>query len=399
MNLFENVELVPTDPIYGLMETFKNDSRKTKINLGIGIFKDASLQTPRLLCVVEAERRLLEKEKDKIYLPIDGDQHYCDLGGRLVFGDVFWESSNDRFASIQTIGGTGALRFGGEFLKRQAIDTIYISDPTWANHKKIFIDAGFTFVNYPYYDKEKKTLTFDAMMQVLKSEKKKVAILFHAVCHNPTGVDLTLNQWEEIATLCEERGFIPFFDLAYLGFAEGLKEDAQSVRLFAKRGLEFFLALSFSKNFSLYGERVGALYYFSRKPEISRKVQSQLKVIVRGTYSSPPIHGAAVVREVLNDPKLRKMWENELTSMRLRIKGMKKALNVALSKRMPSEDFGFLEKGNGMFSITGLTKVEIDTIRSEYGIYMTQDGRINIAGLIEENLERVADAICKGDTE
>ena len=395
MDLFENIEFAPADPIYGLMETFKKDSREAKINLGIGVFKDDFLRTPRLRCVFEAEKRLLEKEKDKIYLPIDGDQHYCDLGGRLVFGDSFWESNKDRFSSIQAIGGTGALRFGGEFLKQQGVNTIYIPDPTWANHKKIFSHAGLTLVNYPYYDKEKKSLTFDAMMQALKSEKKKVAILFHAICHNPSGVDLTLNQWEELATLCEERGFIPFFDLAYLGFAEGVEEDTQPVRLFAKRGLEFFLALSFSKNFSLYGERAGALYYFSRKPETSRKVQSQLKVIVRGTYSSPHIHGAAVVREVLNDSKLRKMWENELTVMRLRINGMKKALGAALSKRMSSEDFGFLEEAKGMFTYVGISEAEVDRLISDHGIYLTKDGRINIAGLIEENCEHVADAICE----
>ena len=237
VNLFEDVELAPPDPIYGLMEAFKKDSKEHKINLGVGIYKDVSLETPRMHAVVEAESLLLEKETNKIYLPIDGDQHYCALGGQLVFGEGFWESTKERFSSIQTIGGTGALRFGGEFLKKAGVDTIYIPDPTWANHKKIFSHAGLKLKSYPYYDKGKRSLTFDAMMETLRREKKKAAILLHAVCHNPSGADMTLSQWQELASLCEERGFIPFFDMAYLGFGKGLDVDAEPVRLFAERNL------------------------------------------------------------------------------------------------------------------------------------------------------------------
>lgn len=393
VNLFEDVELAPPDPIYGLMEAFKRDSKEGKINLGIGIYKDASLNTPRMEAVVEAERRLLEKQNDKIYLPIDGDQSYCSLGGELVFGEKFWKRSQDRFSSLQALGGTGALRFSGEFLKKAGVDTLYIPDPTWANHKRIFTHAGLSLKSYPYYDKEKRELSFDAMMETLKRESGRVAILLHAVCHNPSGADLNRSQWEDVAHLCEERGFIPLFDLAYLGFGRGLEVDAEAPRLFAERDLEFFLALSYSKNFSLYGERAGALYYFSRNPHIAHRVQSQLKVIVRGAYSSPPIHSAAVVKEVLGDAKLKKQWEEELTTMRLRINGMKEVLYRELLKRLPEKDYSYLEKSLGLFVFSGLSKEQIDTLLSAYGIYMTQDGRMNIAGLNEENIIRVADAM------
>lgn len=393
MDFFEAMEKPPVDPIYGLMEAFKKDTRDSKINLGIGVYKNEQMQTPRMEAVILAERILLEKEKDKVYLPIDGDQSYCAEAGKLVFGDTLWQEHAGQFSSIQTIGGTGALSLCGELLKSQNPDTLYLPDPTWPNHTKVFTFAHLTLGRYPYYDKEKKGVAFDAMMAALRKEKKRVAVLFHVVCHNPSGMDLTFEQWEEIAAYCKKQEVLPLFDLAYLGFAEGLEKDVLPVRLFAQKGVEFFLALSFSKNFSLYGERVGALYYFSRQTEIAARMQGHLKSCARADYSSPPIHGAAIVREILLDRRLRILWEKELEAMRVRICKMRGALCSALSQRIPGEDFSFLERGRGMFSFSGLTTAEVDALMTEHGIYVIRDGRINFAGLNNENIDRVAHSI------
>ena len=390
MGFFEEIELAPPDPIFGVMEAFKRDPRENKINLGVGVYKDATLKTPKMRAVEAAERLLLDREKDKVYLPIDGDALFCDHGGRLVFGDSLWKEKAGRFCSIQSVGGTGALRIGGELLKQGGFTAIALPDPTWANHKKIFAQSGLTLKSYPYYDREKKELSFDDFMSALEKMETKTAVLFHAVCHNPSGADLSLSQWEAVADLCLERGLFPFFDMAYLGFGEGLEEDAQGVRMFVEKGMEFFLELSFSKNLGLYGERVGALYYFSQKEHKAQRVKSQFKVVVRGTYSNPPIHGAAVVREILGDAGLRKVWEEELASMLLRITEMKHSLCGALN-----EDFYFLKDKKGMFAFIGVTPIQVERLQADHGIYMTRDGRINVAGLAPDNLDYVACAILK----
>ncbi|HAZ15510.1 MAG: hypothetical protein A2Y28_05105 [Chlamydiae bacterium GWC2_50_10] len=399
MSLFAQVLLAPSDPIYGLMEDFKNDPREKKVNLGIGIYKDDCLNTPKMRSVAKAEEILLKKEKEKLYLPIEGNPLYLQRVGSLLFGDAFWQEHHMRAAAIQTVGGTGALRLGGDFLKKEGLNRLYISHPTWPNHKKIFTQAGLTPLPYPYFHEGEKRVFFEEMKLFLMKQEKRGALLLHACCHNPSGMDMSREEWREVATICRERELLPLFDLAYLGFGCGLEDDAFPVRYFAEQGLEFFVALSFSKNFNLYGERVGALYFFGEHPETACRIKSVLKSLVRTAYSSPPLHGAAIVSEILGSKVLKREWEEELHAMKERIERMKRSLKEALSNGSRKEAFRFFDSTKGMFLLSGLTESQVERMIRERGIYMTKDGRVNLAALTPDNLDGVANAMLEAGLE
>ncbi len=387
---FEDVEEAPVDPIFGLTAAFNADLRATKINLSVGVYKTADLKTPMLESVKAAEKHLLEVEKTKDYLPIDGLKSYLDRVGELVFGD-FWRSKKECVSAIQTIGGTGALRIGGDFLRKEVSDRLYLSEPTWPNHRAVFTKCGFKLDFYPYYDRERKSVDFERMKDFLNDLEPKSVVILHACCHNPTGFDLTLDQWRQLSELFFSKQLFPFFDFAYQGFDRSLEEDAAVVRLFAEAGHEMLVASSYSKNFTLYSERVGALFAIANSEKTAKHLTSQLKILVRTTYSNPPRHGAEVVATILGDRSLREQWELELTKMRERIAEMRYAFARALIAKNPR--FLFLEASKGLFSFCGLEKTQVDRITKEFGIYMTNDGRINVAGLNWDNLDYVVNAI------
>ena len=342
------------------------------------------------------ETILLQKSESKQYLPIDGDKSYLEQVGQLVFGQSFWQKNSSCISSFQSIGGTGALRIAGEFLKKEIGSKIYISEPSWPNHKGVFSQAGLAIETYPYYDMKTNSMEFEKMVDCLSNLPAKTVVLFHACCHNPSGLDPTLPQWEQLAKICKERNLIPFFDAAYLGLDQGLEADSAALRLFASKGLEMLVAVSFSKNFSLYGERVGALYIISGSKEIAEKVTSQVKILIRRNYSNPPIHGAKIVAGILLDPHLRHAWEMELSEMRERIITLKISFCEKLSKEIKTKDFGYLVKTRGMFCFCGLEKTVVERLMKEYGIYMTYDGRINVAGLTVKSMDYVVQSIASG---
>lgn len=379
MSFFEKIPLAPPDPILGLTLAFQEDTRSTKVNLGAGIYKTADLRTPVLSCVKSAESVLLDTEKSKEYLPIEGDHLFIDRIGELIFGDALWE---ERIAGFQTVGGTGALKIGGTFLKEEADKPIWLSVPTWPNHRAVFLSCGLKVDHYPYYK------VFEKMIDCLESMQPGSIVVLHASCHNPTGWDLNLEQWKTVLALFKQKKLIPFFDCAYQGFGRGFEEDVEAIRLFAREGLEMLVAVSSAKNFSLYGERVGALFIVAESTKIAEHISSRVKQIIRTTYSSPPMHGAKIVAHILSTSSLRKSWEEELNDMRQRIN----SLRFSLCERL-GEEFSHLKSGLGMFAFTGLDKSGVDRLKTEYGIYMPSDGRINVCGLNQDNLDYVVDAI------
>jgi aspartate/tyrosine/aromatic aminotransferase len=390
MGVFSNVSQAQTDSIFGLSAAFHADARAKKVNLSIGIYKTAELKTPIMEAVKEAERRIAETEKSKEYLPIDGDPECIKQSGLLLFGEALWSK---RIYGCQGVGGTGALRIGGDFLKQEVGRRLYLSDPTWPNHTGVFTRSQMHVEAYPYYDPQRRHIDFDRLYTFLSGLQPLSIVLLHACCHNPTGVDLSLEQWRQLSALMQAKGLIPFFDCAYQGFGTGLEEDAAAVRLFAERGHEMLVAVSYSKNFGLYGERAGSLFIVTDSEETARRVGSTIKVIIRTNYSNPPLHGAKIVSTILSDGKLRKRWETELTSMRERIAAMRTALARALVAKGGPIDFRFLLDRTGMFSFCGLEKRQVDRLIKEYAIYMTGDGRINVAGLNWDHLDYVVDAI------
>jgi aspartate/tyrosine/aromatic aminotransferase len=393
MTSFKNIPLCPPDPIYGLMEAFKQDSRKSKVNLGIGVYKDAALTTPLMRAVHKAEQVLYEKSEGKTYLTIDGNREFLGLLGKLIFGEGFWENNKKRVSAIQTIGGTGALRLGADFLVEENFGPLLYSDPTWANHKNIFKAPELRAASYPYYNRAASSLDFQGMKKVIEQSPQKAVLLLHAACHNPSGADPTKEEWKEIRSICKRKGILPFFDFAYLGFGEGIDQDPWVVRYFAEQDVPYFLAFSCSKNFGLYGERVGAFFYVAQDEDEMTRVTSHLKRIVRARYSSPPLHGAAIVSEILANAALREEWEKELFQMHQRIQQMRQKFQKALKKRLPETDLGeFIDK-RGMFSFLKLTEVQVETMLKEHAIYLTSNGRINLAGLTDENLSPVVEAI------
>ncbi|MBY4945538.1 aspartate/tyrosine/aromatic aminotransferase [Cupriavidus respiraculi] len=394
MSLFSAVEMAPRDPILGLNEAFNADTRANKVNLGVGVYFTDEGKIPLLRAVQEAEKARLASATPRGYLPIEGIAAYDQAVQTLLFGKESPLITEGRVVTAQALGGTGALKIGADFLKRLYPDAkVAISDPSWENHRALFESAGFPVVNYAYYDAASHGLNFAGMVESLKSYPANTIVVLHACCHNPTGVDLSTEQWKQVVQLIKERNLIPFLDMAYQGFADDIAEDGAAVRLFAESGLPFFVSSSFSKSFSLYGERVGALSIVTTGKEESQRVLSQVKRVIRTNYSNPPTHGGTVVAAVLNSPELRAMWEQELAEMRDRIKQMRHALVDKLAAKGVSRDFSFVKAQRGMFSYSGLNAEQVDRLRNEHGIYAVGTGRICVAALNTRNIDAVVDAI------
>ena len=393
-SLFAAVELAPRDPILGLTEAFNADARVTKVNLGVGVYYNDDGKLPLLAAVKEAEAARLKTQPPRGYQAIDGNAAYNQAVRELLFGAGSGRANDGSVVTIQALGGTGALKVGADYLKQLLPQsTLYISDPSWENHLALFSAAGFPVETYPYYDPATRGVNFNALLQKLATLPAKSIVLLHACCHNPTGADLTSEQWTRVAAVLKEKNLVPFLDMAYQGFADGIEPDTAAVRAFSAAGAQFFVSSSFSKNFSLYGERVGALSVVTASKEEAGRVLSQIKRVIRTNYSNPPTHGGAIVAAVLTTPELRKIWEDELTGMRNRIRSVRQGLADALKATGTTHDFSFIVKQRGMFSYTGLTKEQVERLKTEFGIYAVSSGRINVAALNSKNLPIVAEAI------
>jgi aspartate/tyrosine/aromatic aminotransferase len=392
--MFETVEMAPPDAILGLTEAFNKDPNPRKINLSVGVFQDADGKTPILQSVKQAERRLLEEEKSKGYLPINGLPDFSRLTQELVLGSEHDVVTSQRCATLQTPGGTAALRVAADLVKCTLPKArFWCSKPTWPNHPKVFQAADRQVEYYPYLDAAGTGLDLDAMLGALGKCSPGDVVLLHAGCHNPTGVDPKPDQWRAIADVLQERRLLPLVDFAYQGFGLGLEEDAQGVREICGRGIDLLVCSSYSKNFGLYCERVGALTIVATSSSIAQTVLSQAKVCVRVNYSNPPKHGGAIVATVLNDPSLRQLWESEVNGMRDRIHAMRRQFVEAMKQRS-THDFSFITSQRGMFSYTGLTPVQVDELRSRFGIYIVSaGGRVNVAGLTPTNIPVLCDAL------
>ena len=396
-SLFAAVEMAPRDPILGITEAFNADSHAGKINLGVGVYYDDEGKVPLLDCVKRAEEVLIEQRAPRTYLPIEGLATYDKAVQELVFGADSAVIQERRAVTVQAIGGTGALKIGADFLKRfsPAGTEVFISDPSWENHRALFESAGFTVNNYAYYDATTHGVDFGAMCTALKAMPRGSVVVLHACCHNPTGADLTQAQWDEVIAIVTQGGLVPFLDMAYQGFGAGIEEDGAVVRRFAQAGGPLLVSNSFSKSFSLYGERVGALSVVASSADEAARLLSQLKRVVRTNYSNPPTHGGKVVAAVLTTPELRQLWEAELAQMRVRIKAMREEFVSRLALKAPGHDFGFVRDQVGMFSYSGLTKEQVQRLRTEFSIYAVDTGRICVAALNSKNIERVIDAVAK----
>lgn len=393
-SLFAGIQDAPLDPIMRLFEAFNADTRPGKLNLAIGVYTDAEGKVPRLRAVQEAEKRWIEKGLPKTYRPIEGTKPFRDAVQALLFGEGAPILSQNRAATLQSVGGTGALKIGADVLaKLKPGATVAVSDPTWENHRALFTQAGFTVVDYPYFNAETGGVDYQAMRAALEKLPAGSIVVLHACCHNPTGADLTDDEWADLVPLMKSRGLIPFLDIAYQGFGVGLDADAAPVRRFAESGQEFFVASSFSKSFSLYGERVGALTIVASDPAMRAKVEALAKRVVRWSYSNPVTHGAAIVEIVLTDPALRADWEKELGQMRERIQEMRVRMADSLHQRHPDRGFEAIKVQKGMFSYTGLSPDEAVRLREEHEVYALETGRVCVAALNAHNIDRVLDAI------
>ena len=396
MTLFSSVQLAPKDPIFGLTEAYVADQRPDKVNLGVGVYYTDAGKVPLLKAVIQAEREIVSKESPRSYIPIEGPTPYNSSVQNLLFGADSPLIKDGRVVTAECLGGTGALRVGADFIKRiEPNSPAAISNPTWENHRGIFESANFQVLEYTYFDSKTRGVDFAGMVKSLESFPKRTAVILHACCHNPTGADLNKEQWQQVVEICKARDFIPFLDMAYQGFAEGIEQDGLAVRLFSDSGLSFFVSSSFSKSFSLYGERVGALSIVTQNRDESARVLSQLKRVIRTNYSNPPTHGGAIVAAVLNSPELRKLWEDELAQMRDRIKAMRHDLVVKLSAAGVQQDFSFIKTQRGMFSYSGLTAEQVERLQKEDGIYALSTGRICVAALNTKNIDKVAKAIAR----
>jgi len=396
MSLFSRVEMAPRDPILGLNEQFAVDPNPNKVNLGVGVYYDEHGKLPLLRCVAAAEHQLVEAAKPRGYLPIDGIAAYDSAVQGLVFGAHSEPVTSRRVATVQALGGTGALKLGADFLKLvNPTARVLISAPSWENHRALFTRAGFEVADYPYYDAAHRGVDFAAMRSSLEAAPAGTIVVLHACCHNPTGYDLTFAQWDEVVAVCKSRGLVPFLDMAYQGFGQGIAEDGAAVAKFVAAGMDCFVATSFSKSFSLYGERVGALSVVCSSTEETARVLSQLKIVIRTNYSNPPIHGAQIVATVLGTPSLRKMWEDELAGMRIRIQAMRTSLIERLAAAGVQQDMGFIARQQGMFSYSGLNVAQMQRLRSEFGVYGIDSGRICVAALNPKNLGTVVAALAK----
>ncbi len=392
--MFENITAAPADPILGLADLFRADQRPGKINLGIGVYKDETGKTPVLTSVKKAEQYLLENETTKNYLSIDGIPEFSHCTQELLFGKGSAIIEAKRAKTAQTPGGTGALRVAADFLvKNTSVKRVWVSNPSWPNHKGIFNAAGLEVREYQYYDAANHTLDFDGLIASLRDAEAGDVVLFHGCCHNPTGIDPTLEQWQQLATLSKESGWLPLFDFAYQGFARGLEEDAEGLRAFAALHSELLVASSFSKNFGLYNERVGACTLVTADADTADRAFSQMKSCIRANYSNPPAHGASVVATILSNAALRAIWEQELTDMRQRIQRMRILFVNTLQEKGANRDFNFIIRQNGMFSFSGLTKEQVLRLREEFGVYAVASGRVNVAGMTPDNMAQLCEAI------
>lgn len=393
-SIFTCVENAPDDPILGLNEAFKSDPRENKVNLSIGVYCTEEGKVPLLNVVEKTEKQMAEKGAPHTYLPISGIPEFNSGVQKLLFGENSKILSEKRATTVQTLGGTGALKVGADFIATLFKEPeAVVSAPTWQNHVAIFEQAGFKVGSYPYYDKDTGEINFPKMLNSLKDLKKNTTVILHACCHNPTGLDLTQEQWTQIVEVCKSNELLPFLDIAYQGFGDGLEEDAASIRQFADSGIPFCVSSSFSKSFSLYGERVGALTVVTHNEEEAKRVQSKLKALIRANYSNPPTHGAKIVATVLNDPQLLKQWHEDLREMRERIKEMRQSLVTELKACGAQKDFGFITKQKGMFSFSGLTPNQVQRLKDEFGVYAVKSGRICVASLNRKNVAYTAKSI------
>lgn len=394
--MFENLAAAPADPILGLADVYNADERINKINLCVGIYKDENMVTPILACVKKAESFLLENEHSKAYLPIEGLAKFNLATQKLILGEDSPLINDLRVKTAQTPGGTGALRVMADFLvRRTKVRRIWVSNPTWPNHQSVFQTAGLEVREYRYYNAQTHDLDFDALIEDLNQISAGEAVLFHGCCHNPTGIDPTPEQWQIIADLAKQKGWLPVFDLAYQGFGQGLDEDVFGIRLFAQSQPELLIASSYSKNFGLYNERVGALTLIAENADIADRAFSQVKTIIRANYSNPPSHGANIVAHILTNSEMKEEWIDELTTMRQRIHRMRQLFVKTLQDKGANQDFSFIAKQNGMFSFSGLTEQQVMALRNEYGIYIVKSGRLNVAGMTLDNMSLLCESIVK----
>lgn len=396
MSLFTAVEMAPRDPILGLNEQFNADTNPAKVNLGVGVYYDDNGKLPLLQCVQAAEKLMMESPKARGYLPIDGIAAYDAAVKGLVFGVESEPVKSGRVATAQGIGGTGGLKIGADFLKKLSPNAkVLISDPSWENHRALFSQAGFVVESYPYYDAAKRGVNFEGMLAALNAAAEGTIVVLHACCHNPTGYDITAAQWDQVIAAVKARKLTPFLDMAYQGFGHGIAEDGAVIGKFVAAGLSFFVSTSFSKSFSLYGERVGALSVLCESKDEADRVLSQLKLVIRTNYSNPQIHGGMVVATVLNTPALRTQWEQELSEMRVRIKAMRQKLVDGLKAAGVKQDMSFITAQIGMFSYSGLSKDQMVRLRNEFGVYGTDTGRMCVAALNSKNIDYVCASIAK----
>ena len=396
MSLFSAVEMAPRDPILGLNEQFAADANPNKVNLGVGVYFDDNGKLPLLACVRAAEKQMAEAPKPRGYLPIDGIAAYDAAVKSLVFGAESEPVKSGRVATVQCLGGTGGLKVGADFLRHVSpAAKVLISDPSWENHRALFTEAGYTVETYPYYDAAAHGVRFQAMLDGLGSAPAGTIVVLHACCHNPTGYDLTSEQWDRVIEVVRRRNLTPFLDMAYQGFGFGIAEDGEVVNKFVRAGLEFLVATSFSKSFSLYGERVGALSVVGKDKTEAARILSQLKIMIRTNYSNPPTHGAMVVTTVLDTPALRAQWEQELGAMRARIKAMRVMLVEGLRDAGVKRDMSFITTQIGMFSYSGLSKEQMVRLREEFGVYGVDTGRMCVAALNSKNVRYVCESIAK----
>jgi aromatic-amino-acid transaminase len=395
-SLLARVEMAPRDPILGLTEQFNADKNPKKVNLGIGVYTDEKGKVPLLECVRTAETQLLAQAAPHSYLPIDGLATYDRAVQALLFGAESAVVKEGRTLTIQALGGTGGLKVGADFLHLVSPGAgVWISDPSWENHRALFENAGFKVQTYPYYDAKTHGVNFPAMLEGLGKLPAGSIVVLHACCHNPTGVDLAPEQWADVIKVAVARDLVPFLDIAYQGFGDGIDADGVAVRRFAAAGLPVFVSSSFSKSFSLYGERVGATSIVTRSSEEAARVLSQVKRLVRTNYSNPPSHGGHVIAKVLSTPELRALWEKELSAMRDRIRTMRALLVEKIHARVPGADFSFILRQKGMFSYSGLTRDQVVRMREEFGVYAIESGRICVAALNAGNIDYAADAVAK----
>ena len=393
-SLLADLKMAPRDPILGMTEAFVADSNPNKVNLGVGVYYDDQGKVPLLECVRLTDQALTESSLARPYLAMDGIPEYVRSVRALLFGADHPAAAQGRITTVQAVGGTGALKVGADFIKRFAPDAaIYLSDPSYDNHRPLFEQAGFTIEMYPYYDPHTHGIKFDEMMSFLGKAPKGAIVLFHACCHNPTGVDIRDEQWGEVIQLVSVRRLVPFLDFAYQGFGEGIDEDAEVVRRFAEAMPLLLVANSFSKSFSLYGERVGALSVVAADKDEAARVLSQLKRMIRTNYSNPPSHGARIVTSILGSADMRVLWRKEVVGMRDRVRLMRRELVDRLRQKIPGKDFSFILKQRGIFSYSGLSRDQMIALRERFSVYALESGRICVAALNSRNLDYVADAI------